>query len=66
MPDICRTWCERHNRNAQVQHVSCHCLVVVLLWCENTISYSCHEPIHIIRYVSAYNKNTTFQFFYCS
>ena len=34
---ICRTWCERHNRNAQVQHLSC-CLVVVLLWCENTIT----------------------------
>ena len=31
----CRTWCERHNRN--VQHLSCRCLVVVLLWCENTI-----------------------------
>ena len=29
-------WCERH-RNAQVQHLSCRCLVVVLLWCENTI-----------------------------
>ena len=29
-------WCERHHRNAQVQHLSCRCLVVVLLWCENT------------------------------
>ena len=29
----CRKW---HHRNAQVQHLSC-CLVVVLLWCENTI-----------------------------
>ena len=29
--------CERHHRNAQVQHLSCRCLVVVLLWCENTI-----------------------------
>ena len=28
--------CERHHRNAQVQHLSCR-LVVVLLWCENTI-----------------------------
>ena len=27
---VCRTWCERHHRNAQVQHLSCHCLVVVL------------------------------------
>ena len=34
---ICRTWCEKDNRNAQVQHLSCCCLVVVLLWCENTI-----------------------------
>ena len=32
------TWCERHHRNAQIQHLSCCCLVVVLLWCENTIS----------------------------
>ena len=32
------TWCERHHRNAQVQHLSCRCLVVVLLWCENTIT----------------------------
>ena len=43
----CRTWCERHHRNAQVQHLSCRCLVVVLslscrclvvvlLWFENT------------------------------
>ena len=31
----CRTWCERHHRNAQVQHLSCR--LVVLLWCENTI-----------------------------
>ena len=30
--------CERHHRNAQVQNLSCRCLVVVLLWCENTIS----------------------------
>ena len=35
---VCRTWCERHNRNAQVQHLSCRCLVVVLLWCENFIN----------------------------
>ena len=26
---ICRTWCERHNRNAQVQHLSCPCLALV-------------------------------------
>ena len=48
-------WCERHHRNAQVQHLTCklvtfnlkkttkkhltcRCLVVVLLWCENTIT----------------------------
>ena len=37
----CRNRCERHNRNAQVQHLSCRCLVVVLLWCENTISLIC-------------------------
>ena len=30
--------CERHNRNAQVQLLSCRCLVVVLLWCESTIT----------------------------
>ena len=28
-------WCQRHHRNAHVQHLSCRCLVVV--WCENTI-----------------------------
>ena len=33
----CWTWCERHHRNAKVQHLSCRCLVNVLLWCENTI-----------------------------
>ena len=35
--------CERHHRNAQVQHLSCRCLVVVLLWCENTIKHK-NEP----------------------
>ena len=25
----CRTWCERHHRNAQVQHLSCRCLALV-------------------------------------
>ena len=33
-----QTRCERHHRNAQVQHLSCRCFVVVLLWCENTIT----------------------------
>ena len=33
----CRTWCDRHHRNAQVQHLSCRCIVIVLLWCENTM-----------------------------
>ena len=36
--DKTNVWCERHHRNAQVQLLSCRCLVVVLLWCENTIS----------------------------
>ena len=27
----------RSDTEAQVQHLSCRCLVVVLLWCENTI-----------------------------
>ena len=50
-----------HHRNAHVQHLSC-CLVVVLLWCENTISLtehrverlsvclpelSCHVEVHV-------------------
>ena len=26
---VCRTWCERHNRNAQVQHLSRRCLALV-------------------------------------
>ena len=26
---VCRTWCERLHRNAQVQHLSCHCLALV-------------------------------------
>ena len=43
-------WCERHYRNAQVQHLSCRCLVV-LLWCENTIilffaGASKNRPMH--------------------
>ena len=25
----CRTWCERHHRNAQVHHLSCRCLALV-------------------------------------
>ena len=35
-------WCERHHRNAQVQLLSCRCLVVILLWCENTIKVLVH------------------------
>ena len=42
--DAFHTWfvgpCERPHRNAQVQHLSCCSLVVVLLWCENTITLS--------------------------
>ena len=34
---VWQTRCERHHRNAQVQHLSCPCLVDVLRWCENTI-----------------------------
>ena len=26
---VCWTWCERHHRNAQVQHLSCRCLALV-------------------------------------
>ena len=45
-----QTWCERHHRNAQVQHLSC-CLVVVLLWCENTISlYGASKAWHTCLY----------------
>ena len=29
----CRTWCKRHHRNAQVQHLSCRHLVVLSLSC---------------------------------
>ena len=47
---ICRNchWCERHHRNAQVQHLSCRCLVVVLLWCENTINLNHAGRAHCI------------------
>ena len=46
-------WCERHHRNVglQVQHLSCRCLVVVLLWCENTISHGdrCSTENYVIK-----------------
>ena len=35
-----------HRRNAQVQHLSCHCLVVVLIRCENTITVAAEQIIH--------------------
>ena len=53
-----QTWCERHNRNAQVQLLSCRCLVVVLLWCESTISLkswcrcSLHTPSRLYQHLT--------------
>ena len=41
--------CEKHHRNAQIQRLSCRCLVVVLLWCENTrraLWLSSHAVVH--------------------
>ena len=40
--------CERHHRNALGQHLSCHWLVVVLLWCENMINFSRPPPPRLI------------------
>ena len=54
-PQTCRTWCERHHRNAQVQHLSCRCLVVVLLRCENTISLCIHtwQVVIVLKCISS-------------
>ena len=44
-----QTRCERHHRNAQVQHLSCRCLVVVLLWCENTITLAMSDVMQFVQ-----------------
>ena len=44
LPCRCRRWCERHNRNAQIQHLSCRCLVFVLSLSCSGVKTPFHTP----------------------